>query len=270
MGIYNGNRIRKALKAGYFSDITEDALNDTLRSLWAPEVKLGAARELSSPDKSMVSNQQPLDECKRSARESVFYGLQSLLVNEASDSDDDTDDGDESTDDGERSNYDEPILASDSELPSCGLVDLSGLNLDARTYLHLRRVGLVSENHQPPDAKLPVNGLESNSPRGERDYLDDGVPQRLSDDDHDETLEDIVARMSADLVRLNKLNNARASFLESAARTHISVSEARKRMVGKETVLVTKCQQLVKKNKDSKVKSSKPKTASKDEYALPW
>ena len=99
--------------------------------------------------------------------------------------------------------------------------------------------------------------------------MGDGAVEEQSNDD-EETLEDIIGRMSADLLELNKLNNARASFLESTARTHISVAAAGKKKENEEALLVAKCQQVLKKSKDSKVKSSKPKTASKDEYALPW
>lgn len=258
-------------KAGYFSDISEEALNDTLRSIWAPEVKHEVVRDIAHFELSPAVQHLAGHEFKRTSRQSVFGGLQSLLVDEASDSEDEDDDDDYNIKEDERllhDNLDEPVHSNDPIPPSCSLVDLSELSLDERTYMHVRRAGML-EYHVPLPSLDLSNGLASNSSRGRKYGLGDGIPEGQKPAD-DETLEDVIGQMSAHLLRLNKLNNSRASFLESTARTQIPSSTNRKGRTRDETTLLTKCQQLLKRSKDSKVKSSKPKTATKDEYALPW
>ena len=184
-------------------------------------------------------------------------------------SDIEEEDDDEEVDEDEHllhDNIDERLQPLDPTIPpECSLVDLSSLTLDERAHMHLRRAGML-ENHPPPGPNEVSNGLKSNSSRGRKDDPGDGTANTQAGDG--ETLEDIIERMSAHLLQLNKGNNARASFLESVARTHMSASGSSK--ADEESSLIAKCQQLLKKSKDSKVKSSKPRTGAKDEYALPW
>ena len=88
--------------------------------------------------------------------------------------------------------------------------------------------------------------------------------------EEDETIEDIAHRMSADLRALNKVNNARASFLESVARASLARRRDAKKRSSEELSLINRCQQLLKKSKDMKVKPAKPRVVARDEYALPW
>lgn len=254
------------IKAGYFSDFTEETLNDTLRSVWAPEVKHEVRRDVPFVDNSLLTRMRN-DDSQGSSRQSVFHGLQSLLVDASSEleGDDESDDGDNSL---LHDNFDEPLRPLDPTLPpGSTIADLSGLTVDERAHMHLRRAGML-ENQTLPGTIQAVNGRASNSSRGRKDGLGDGAADGPGADGG--TLEDLIGRMSAHLLELNKVNNARASFLESAARTHLSASGNGKLKANREAALISKCQQLLKKSKDSKVKSAKPNAAAKDEYALPW
>jgi hypothetical protein len=226
-------------KAGYFSGFTGESLNDTLRSVWAPAVAFDLARDVTSSSLPSFSRMQDKDR----GTKSFFDGLQSLLVEE--------DDGEE--DDDEDSVFDEefdevyPPIDSTAR-SSIKLADLSGLSLDERAYAHLRSAGLL-EDSQVQDSWLR-NVSSSSDNKGE--------------------LEGFIKRMSIDLLRLCSNNNARTSLLEGVATTFHARSKAAALKAAEETSSIAKCQQLLKRKNDSKLKLSKPKVASKEEYALPW
>ena len=275
-------------KAGYFSDFTEEALNDTLRSVWAPEVKSNAARDVPFAVRRPTGRIQSEEKSGGSDKaQLVFDSLQSLLVEEQSDSEEeDDDDEDESL---LHDNFDEPIdaLSLPPRFLGPSFVDLAGLSLHERAYLHLRGAGLcesqplpVESNSELENQVLPAvmsdssNMAESlaskvDSSRGrEITAEEEGVSEGSTIEN--DTLEDIIERMSADLRDLNKVNNARASFLENIARIRLARMRDAKKKTSQEVTMIAKCQQLLKKTKDSKAKPSKPKVAVKDEYALPW
>jgi len=256
-------------KAGYFADFTEEALRDTLRSVWAPEVKQNLVRDIPSTANEKTSRFRlegaDGENTSVSTGSSIFHGLQSLLVEESSD-----DDEDES--DLQDINLDEAMNTSRLSLL---LADVSDLTLDERAYMHVRRAGILL--HHPPRTESTI-GNESlvaspgiDSLGGRKDAEDDGDTGvgRCSLEGGDR-LEDIVESMSADLRELNKVNNARASFLESITRSRLVVMRSARNKASEEAALVARCQHVLKRNKDSKVKTAKPKAAMKDEYALPW
>lgn len=294
-------------KAGYFSDFTEEALNDTLRSVWAPEVKSNAGRDIPFDVPRAAARIQNGNDTNSSDEEQLLFDrLQSLLVDEQADSDDELDDDDEDEDESFlHDNFDESIevLSLPPRFIGPAFADLASLNLHERAYLHLRRSGLCEHQAYPilksnagreaQDQALPVTSnsnlenqalpVQSNSSdisemvASERDTswgrettvaAEEGISEESSAEK--ETLEDIVKRMSADLRDLNKINNSRASFLENVARTRLATTRDAKKKAGEEMALIAKCHQLLKRSKDHKAKPSKPKVATKDEYALPW
>jgi len=75
--------------------------------------------------------------------------------------------------------------------------------------------------------------------------------------------------MIEELAVVNEFNNKRTAFLESAARSYRRAEGDQGRR-NEEAGIISKCQQLLKKNKEMKGKNGKAKTAKNDEFALPW
>jgi hypothetical protein len=227
-------------KAGYFSGFTGESLNDTLRSVWSPAVRFDLARDVTSSSLPSFSRMQNRD---RGAK-SLFDGLQSLLVEEDDGVDEDEDDVNVF-----REDFDEVYPPKDSIVSSSiKLVDLSGLSLDERAYTHLRKAGLL-EDSQVQDSWLG-NVSSSSDVAGE--------------------LEGFIKRMSIDLLRISSNNNARTSFIEAVATTFHSRSKTAALKAAEESSSIAKCQQLLKRKNDIKLKSSRPMVGSNEEYALPW
>lgn len=259
-------------KAGYFADYAEESIQDNLRGIWGPELRCSVSKK-TVQNRSYV-NGRVHDSAKTktssSSVQSIYNGLQSLLVEEHSDDDSNNDarsridmDEDESL---LHDNFDEPMgpLPGGTCLPpDLKIVDLSNLNPDERAYIHLRKVGLMEDQPVTFTARESTEGPEFISSQRRNDV--DGGDEK----DHYGVLEDVVERMSTDLIELNKRNNARASSLESAARNELVQIRKAKRQAEEEAILNAKWQQLLKKTKE-KLKMSKPKTATKDEQVLPW
>ena len=286
-------------KAGYFADFTEEALNDTLRSVWAPDVTLAVKNAPPGVHLAPDIARSEGDAAGSCEAPLVFDRLQSLLVEEHSDDEEEKeDDGDDDDDTGSLldDNIDVPIEASKLPTRFSGpaFANLVGLTLHDRAYLHLRSAGFCETLRLPVMSQTldieksisPVTSdsskisdcvaYEVDSSRGKESIAqEDGVSDEEIAVENDvseesDTLEDIVDRMSADLRELNKVNNARASFLESVARLRLATTRDSKKKNGEEVALINRCQQLLKRSKDIKAKPSKPKVAAKDEYALPW
>ena len=287
-------------KAGYFADFTEEALNDTLRSVWAPDVTPAVSRNVpSGVHLAPGISRSEIESAGSGEAPSVFDKLQSLLVEEHSDDEEEEDEEDDDDDDSGSllcDNIDEPIEASTLPTRFSGptFANLIGLTLHERAYLHLCSAGFCENLRLPAMSQTPdvekslspvtsdssklSNGVasEMDSSRGDESTTqedgvsDEGITAEKDVFEEIDTLEDIVDRMSADLRELNKVNNARASFLESVARVRLATTRDSKKKSGDELALINRCQQLLKRSKDIKAKPSKPKVAAKDEYALPW
>ena len=182
---------------------------------------------------------------------SLFDRLQSLLVEEKEDADADDEndarDGEEDVDnddDDDDDNEDDSLafLDEDSDDEE-DMVDLSKLNLEERTFIHLKSAGLI----QPslfPTVELVLSNAE---------------------DVHEDDLVNVIGEMSTDLSRLTKNNNARISFLESAL-DRLGVQYSKQEEEHKNS-LIARCQSLLKRNKEKAKKNSKQK---KDDLNLPW
>eukprot|EP00797_Seminavis_robusta_P032300 Sro71_g039290.1 n/a (167) ;mRNA; r:36756-37256 len=165
-----------------------------------------------------------------------------------------------SDDEGDSDDDDDSILDNDDNVdavldPSIQyntkLVDLSGLTLDERAFTHLCKAGLLDE-----DACFS-------------DFSEGGKPTTNADVNGDSSLEDVIQRMSDDLLRLSSANNARSSFLEAVAGAFNTRTKAKSQRAVEEAATLAKYQQLLKRRNDIKLKAAlMPK--SKDEYALPW
>jgi hypothetical protein len=251
-------------KAGYFSDFTEEDLQDALRELWAPDMKLDEVKKVSNSEQHMSTGKMQHNKTEKTSetRPSLCTGLQSLLVEEMSHDESDDEDDEAFLCD----NFDEPMdpLPEGTSFPlDLKVVNLSGLTVDERAFMHLRKAGLL-ENHALPMANSAAVVPDSDSSRG----LNGSAGGDESDNGED-GLEGIIGKMSQDLLELNKVNNARASYLETAARNELSRIRMAKQQAEVESVLNAKCQQVQKRNKD-KLKASKPKVATKEEQVLPW
>jgi hypothetical protein len=121
---------------------------------------------------------------------------------------------------------------------------------------------------------LPIS-LGTINASGTNDPLDDETPATTKIPSHSEEGRDsgdelggVISAMISDLQELNHFNNRRTAFLESMATIHQRNEASGKK--AEETSLISRCQQLLRKSKETKGKNGKVKTAKKDEYALPW
>jgi hypothetical protein len=207
-------------------------------------------------DRLSVLSQQPLSREESSQRvplseksdtkiQSPMDRLTSLLVEENI-SDDEVDDS-------------EPEHSSDDEFTNNeASLDVSSLSFAERSVIHLEMVGLRATSGSL------LNRTHFLSPDAESDYLKGG-----KDGEPDCDVESVILQMTADLNNLESMNVRRAAFLESLALSADNSSEGMKRRKDEEAVIITKCQQLLKKNREHKSKPAKAK-AAQDDLALPW
>jgi hypothetical protein len=250
-------------KSNIFASSTEEEVRDRLEVARCPQ---------ALQDSKQQAMQKGISEVEPAAvrDESLFDRLTSLLVEEDNIS-------------GEEDYIDD--IAEDSILyenedfdDGESLVDLSALSLEERSALHLRSCGLLedfksmscplTEEYESSTKKdtLPLPENSASMPttdKIERQSVNGNLSEERSD------VEEILGNMTRDLVNLDTLNERRAAFLESLALSEDYSAECLKRKKEKEVATITKCHNLLKRNRDFKVKSGKAK-AAKDEFALPW
>jgi hypothetical protein len=194
-------------------------------------------------------------------KDSLEDRLLALLVPECG-SDDDHDEVDDDMDDED----DESIVGNDENDDSAQelqTADLSALSLDERLFLHCRSQHFsLGEFH----------GIEETKTTDEDDDDDEAAQREYGDR---EEFVNLIGSMSSDLAALSKTNNARVAFLKAQSQALWVETEQVKRQDEHRATLISKCQALLKRSKESKAKSSRVKAAStssskKDEYALPW
>lgn len=213
------------------------------------ETTMGAI-ETKQPD------EEEDDDKIRISSNSLFDRLQSLLVEEDDDEGDVTQDETDSDDDESSSNgedeslgfLDEPDedegITDPMQAPNLPVVDLSSLSLEERTFIQLSRSGLIGSSVFPK-AHLVLSSAEEHS------------------DEHD--FSNVIGSMAEDLYQITAKNNARVQFLESAV---VSTDLANsKQMEDQQNSLISKCQNLIKRNKEKAKKNSSKK---KDDLNLPW
>ena len=212
------------------------------------------------------------------ADSSLADRLTSLLVEE-----DMSDDGEEEI----KSACEDQTLVSDEDLieeidEKEILVDVSNLSLEERASIHLHAFGLVGtefltrmdlatrSKHNITDSEgdtgSPRMDLMKDNDKGEeQDHEENGMDEIGSD------VEELIRQMVANLADITCTNNKRANFLESLALCSNQCTEKSKPKKDEEASLIAKCQQIIKKGRESKVKAVRVKSVTKsDESALPW
>lgn len=254
-------------KSCYLSDFTEQDIRDLLvfqpeidpdHVLWE-ETYTNATATANANTTTSTKRQQP------GPHESLYERLQSLLVDVEHDDDDDDDNDD---DNDEEISEDEDLLweatnntESDDDKD---LLDLRELSLEERAFVQLRAAGLVDESRPPPDSD------EDYESAGDDRELNEGNDNE-GDDEEDSSVffEELLQRMKEDLGRIDCLNNSRIAFLEFSAKAHLDLSKRMKLQEDRNGQLITKYNQLLKKQKESK-RSARQKLPRKDEDWVPW
>ncbi|KAL9185519.1 hypothetical protein ACHAXT_003296 [Thalassiosira profunda] len=139
-------------------------------------------------------------------------------------------------------------------------LDVSALSLDQRTYIQLRTIGLASKNMPPL--------LQS------RDRNLNGASNPLNEG---ESIDAILPKMKSRLSALHGQNNADTSALQRKALLHVAESRKKPKAHDPEAVLA-KYKQLMKAQKEEKLKSIIPRTSGRpktdstkfDDEWLPW
>ncbi|GAX24247.1 hypothetical protein FisN_4Lh052 [Fistulifera solaris] len=228
--VHSAGMWRWVEKSGLFAPFTHKDVVDRLSVL---------TQQPLSSEKS--SQRTPLSERSDIKIQSSMDRLSSLLV-------------EENISDDEGNDF-EPEYSSDDEFtnnePS---LDISSLSFAERSLIHLEMLGLRATSGS---LSTRTHFL---SPDAECDNLK-GEP--------DCDVESVILQMTADLNNLESMNVRRAAFLESLALSADNLSEGMKRRRDEEAAMITKCQQLLKKNREHKLKPAKAK-AAQDDLALPW
>lgn len=191
----------------------------------------------------------------RISSNSLFDRLQSLLVDEDDDENDFTEAVTDSDDDSSSKGEDESLgfldepdedegITDPMKAPNLPVVDLSNLSLEERTFIHLCKTGLIGSRLYPK-AQLVLSSAEGKS------------------DEHD--LSNVIGSMAEDLSEITAKNNARVQFLETAV-AGMDLANS-KHLEDQQNSLITKCQNLMKRNKEKAKKNSSKK---KDDLNLPW
>lgn len=230
-------------KAGYLSDYAEQDIRDLL--VYQPVVD----------EESLLWEESPATTKAKPIQDSLYDRLSSLLVDVEVDDNDDDDSDNDSDDDEENSLG--SMFESTNELKGAdeALLDISKLSIEQKAYLHLRAAGLVDEGLRPPENK---DGREEVEKRA-----DGNRGEEIAEFDS------LVWRMKADLLRMDRMNNARTGFIESSAKADLELTKHAKRQDERYSQMLTKFNQILKKQKENK-RSARQKLPKKDEDWVPW
>ena len=241
-------------KSGYCSVLTEEDIYQRLDGLWSPDLP----RPTRDFQRGKLRYLGAKSNCIKDGV--LFDRLQSLLVEEGTDEEDNEDNDDIYRD-----------LYVNHRDPS--MIDLSDFTVDERASLHLAGVGLVDNDF--PSSFTSVGNVKDGEPTTQRPTS--VVSGHHEEDNHatlaehaasghgGDELEDTILSMEASLDQVNRTNNRRVGFLWSRELPHSS-----SKTKSAEEALIAKCQQLLKKTKEMKVKNGKPKSTKNDDLALPW
>ena len=263
-------------KSGHFEPITEEGIRWRLQNV---DLAIGESHPPTLPD-AVVPKSLEL-----SSGASLIQRLQSLLVDESYGEDSIADDNDD--DDDDDIDWDD----QDDTEPVTSLIDLSELTADERALLQLRSVGVISGPIETDVSKSSSLFLRSgthlsdpnnpSSPPSFESYVPPrtvsvDISKMISTNDRATVgpdlkaerieVDEVIGAMIEDLTELNGFNKRRASYLEAIVSAQMRV-EGTPRTKAEEAALVLKCQQLLKKSREVRVKNGK---AKKDELALPW
>jgi hypothetical protein len=267
-------------KSAFFDDASESKIRQLLRDLRSPESSAVFPND-EADNRGKFSCVMGEDQNVLGCNDRMVERLQFLLVEETCDYDD------ASTDEEE---LDDSIFSDTYE--NMEVADTSELSIDERLHLHLDALGLAPSIISPlsKSARSIQQSLATNFQSNETKSIETsritkkhsditGLPNGLSStrvpiddvskcDDAVDELEDVIFNMTKDLLRLNKLNNRRVSFLENVAKASNKTSEVKRKKQEQEESLIMKCQQMIRRTKEMKGKTGSLK--KNDSLALPW
>jgi hypothetical protein len=271
-GIHTAGMWKWLELSGYFNDTTESEIQERLDD-FRPQVKyhdVWTTSKLANRRQNMSIAGDGV--YKDEENESVFDRLQSLLVDVDSGDNDDNDMDGKSIEDADL--Y-EIFHATET-------ADLSLLTLDERSFIQLRKIGLVDN--------LTSSALVGDTATGTSDVLTvlaDEVQKPLKQDfpivengwnhcstspeheDCNEDLDDAITAMKVELAQVEKMNDQRVSFLDTVSRLSCLSNQDKQLRGEREISLIAKCQLMMRKSKEMKVKSS-AMNRKDDNLALPW
>jgi hypothetical protein len=190
----------------------------------------------------------------------VFLRLQSLLVDEGSEDEDEYVDEEDNEDvswmtsdsSASQSEPTEEVSSKDSNL-----IDLSGFSIEERALIHLRAAGLVDDIQAVVEASNGANG--ANGPSEQADSRESG----------ESDMDAVLLAMQADLVNRHRINNSRLGLLETAGRSHLEEMKRLKKREDENASMVVRYNQLLKKQKEAK-KNARQKPTKNDSDWVPW
>lgn len=238
-------------KSSYFAEITADDVDDVVQHAKQPDRD---EKDILWEEKSFKKSNKHVTKYTSAGSAtdtdgdhlfsagSLFDRLSSLLVDEGS--------GDEGGDESDFDEWDE----GENQEGSGAVVDLSNFSLDERTFIHLRAAGLVDESCPPPQAATIIE--------------DDS--QEVASEEEANEFDSLIATIKADLLKLQRVNNARTSFFETIARAQIGVCNDVKQGEEYNTNLIAKYNQLLKRQKENKKSARQRAPKRADEEWMPW
>lgn len=189
----------------YWDEKSKEEIDNDLSTVWQPELSKRAMQWSEPPTPVIMKSQKSENSLSAKQDVSLFNRLQSLLVDEG-----ESDEEDESNDEnnGEVSDDDSPseVESRDQRNRRLGFVDLSGLSLDQRAYIHLRAAHLLDQ----PLLKSLVPAVVERSDISDIDGLN-----------RDEMFS-VISRKQMELSKLHRASNSKLSHLRSVSLEKIS------------------------------------------------
>ena len=236
----------------------------------------------------------------------LFDRLQSLLVEENDDDDDESNEEGEDDDDDDNllsnlppyspeefifgpSNMDgksssQKLSLDDDSVPDEGMLDVSALSLDQRTFIQLRAAGLVDKNTTPFFRSPPSTTLANENDGHDHVSLlaASAMHATTVSSNNEDSIEAVLSKMKSKLSTVHIQNNANVATLQHKALSHIKGSNTTSKgskQINEDLILqkykhLQKAQKQEKEEKLQKIRTSgRVKTGSNKfdgEQWLPW
>ena len=184
----------------YWDEKSKEEIDSDLSTIWQPELPKRAILWSEPPTPVIIKSGNTEKSANAKEETSLFDRLQSLLVEEE---DSDEDDKSNYSDDEEMSDDDSmsETQSRDHTDARSGLVDLSELSLDERTYIHLRSINLLDQ----PLLKSLVPAVVERS----ASFVNDALRR-------DELVDTMVRTKQLELSQLHRENNSKVSLLRKS------------------------------------------------------